>query len=716
VTTTISILRELVMAQKIVGLDLGSYSVKAVRLEQRGKAGFEVTGFAEVLVPPPSEGQDGPSSSGERTSVALAELKAKGMLDADVYVTGLPGDAAALRTLTFPFSDAKKIAEALPFALEGEIPLDLEDIVISWSLVDSDSGEKRTKKDGETAVLVAFARKEAVQNLLNLLAEHGIDPRHVEFDALSLSNLWDTLLKANHDEAPRGPSEMRTPGGTVIEFSLDQSEPAIAIVDIGHRRTSVCVLCKGRVVSAHTLLHGGADATRALAKAIGLPLDEAERGKRKEAFIEVQGSVAQFPDQHQISEVLKSASLPIVKRLRQIIQAGLSSSRVRVVKIVLTGGGSRVLNLDRHLAEQLNVKVVRSREIAHTLRPQLPLETPADDGAPEAALALGYALSGLQSAKGKARIDFRAGEFAWKGELDFVREKAAVMGMWAAAVVVLLAAGSLARGVVLGREDDALIKQRTALCEQITGQKIDSVARCLAMIQERINGTSGFAVPEHSAADTYLEIAKRMPASSELKRKVTELDVNGERVHLKGTTNSYDSIDKIVDRLTGGRCFANVDKGKARNVSADVIEWNVNIGIDCTAAPGSDDSKPGSAALPAAVPRPAFTPPVPTAVVPTTSPPPAPPPPPMPPPAQPVAEDAPLGDRVVIPNGATDEERAARNARIKQIRDDRDLQRIKQLPLPMGVPRPQGLRNLKGGAIEPLQNARGPADGQPGGN
>src|SRR5207249_4905292 len=105
---------------RIVGIDLGSYSVKVVRLEPKGRGGFEVLGYGEALVPPPVDGSDAMASLADRHSVALAELKQRGQLDGDVYVTGLPGDGAAVRTLQFPFSDQKKIAEALPFALESE--------------------------------------------------------------------------------------------------------------------------------------------------------------------------------------------------------------------------------------------------------------------------------------------------------------------------------------------------------------------------------------------------------------------------------------------------------------------------------------------------------------------------------------------------------------------------------------------------------------------
>ena len=68
--------------------------------------------------------------------------------------------------------------------------------------------------------------------------------------------------------------------------------------------------------------------------------------------------------QQQISDVLKKAYAPVVRRLRQIFQATISSSRLRVVKVVLTGGKVRMskdgdwsesymVNLfDWHLKEQ----------------------------------------------------------------------------------------------------------------------------------------------------------------------------------------------------------------------------------------------------------------------------------------------------------------------------------------------------------------------------
>jgi general secretion pathway protein L len=592
------------MAQRVVGIDLGSYSVKAVTLTPRSKAArpsgsrqsFEVLGFGEAVVPPAAVGEGVPDAAAtlrERQGEALADLKRRGLLEGDVFVTGLPGDAAAVKTLLFPFNDREKIAEALPYTLEGEIALDVDDVV--WSFAQLPARDKTSR---EAEVLCAFARKEAVQEVLDLLAVQGIDPRHVELDALALDDLWEGLFAVTHD-VEAGPDAMgaglTTYGGTVIETSEGAPAPAVAVVDIGHRRTSVCVLQDGNVISAHTLLHGGADATRALAKDIGLPLDEAERGKRKEAFLEVTGAVAQFPEQHQISDVLKKAYAPIGRRLRQIFQATISSSRVRVVKVVLTGGGSKVLNLDRHLAEELNIKVARGHEVGATLRAaQFAGKNPlleSDDGA-EAALAFAYALSGIAGPRTRARIDFRTGPFAWQGDYDFLRERLPALGAWAAALLLVVAGGSLTQAIVLSREDRALLQRQLALCEQITGEKSDSTSRCLALIHERIAGTAGFQVPEHSAVDVFLEISRRLPYPAEIKRKITELDITSERVRLKGTTTSYDAIDTLVERLQGGKCFQLVEKGKARNINDSTVELNVTINLDCAAAPGDGKLPP----------------------------------------------------------------------------------------------------------------------------
>jgi general secretion pathway protein L len=668
------------MASRIVGVDLGTSSVKVVALGPKraapgrstGRATFDVLAVGEATVPAPNEGDDAAATLRDRQGEALADLKRRGLLDGDFFVTGLPGDEAALKTLVFPFNDREKIAEALPFSLESEISLDLDDVVFPYVYVDRRE-PRDAKKPKETEVLTAYARKDAVQSVLNTLAVQSIDPRHIELDALSLDALWDGIFSI-HEVEPNGPTELRTAGGTVIETTDGAPAPAVALVDIGHRRTSVCVLREGKVVSAHTLLHGGADATRALAREIGLSLEDAERGKRKEAFVEVAGAVAQFAEQQQVSDVLKKAHAPLVRRLRQIFQAAISSSRLRIVKVVLTGGGSKVLNLDRHLAEELNIKVIRGRELSMLARaPNKPAVDDVGESAwAEYAMAFAYALSGLGNREG--RIDFRVGPFAWKGDFDFLRERLPALGAWAAALLLTVGLGSLTQAVMLSREESALLEQQLTMCKQITGdEKIDSTSRCIALIRERINGTGGFQVPEHSAVDTFMEVSRRLPYGTELKRKITELDITDDRVRIKGTTTTYEAIDTMVERLQGGACFQLVEKGKARNINAESVEMNITINLDCAQAPGD-----GKTIAPPPAPTAASLAASSSSSLPST--------PVVAPRAQPQQELTPPDEPVPPPDGPrpniSPEQIEARRERLKRLREERENRRRQLLDNP----------------------------------
>lgn len=674
------------MAQRIVGIDLGTSSVKVVAISpksrpatsrgQAARAAFDVVAIGDVEVPAPEVGQDVAASLRERQGAALAELKRDGLLEGDLFVVGLPGDAAAIKAMSFPFSDREKIGEALPYALESEIALDIDDVVYPYAFVERAAGD--TRKD--TEVMCAYARKDAVQEILDLLAVAGIDPRHVELDALALGYLWDGVLAVHEGDTPE-PGELRTAGGTVIETSDGAPAPAVAIIDVGHRRTSVCILHQGRVVSAHTLLHGGADATRALAKEIGLSLDEAERGKRKEAYIEVLGADAQFPEQRQISDVLKRAHAPLIRRLRQIVQATISTSRLRVVKIILTGGGSRIVNFDRHLAEELNVRVTRARQLGSLLRQGPPAVGADADGGVEYAEALAYGLSGLAGTRFPTRVDFRSGPFAWRGDYDFLRERLPALGAWAAALLLVIGVGSIGQIAMLSRESDALLARQLELCEQITGEKTDSTSRCVGLIRERINGTAGFQVPEVSAVDVFMEVSRRLPYATELKRKVTELDITSERVRLKGTTTTYESIDTMVSRLQGGRCFQLVEKGKARNINADTVEMNVTINLDCASTPGdgkviAPPPAPTAASLAAST--------SPTSSTATTSS--APPPPPLPEPVQMKTDSDEDGAPTVVPSKSSPEQIEARRERLRQLREERASRRRQLLDNPIANP------------------------------
>lgn len=559
------------MAQRIIGIDIGAAGVKVVQL------GTSIRGYSVISVdeePLPEASTDGPPAEVflARAKQALLKLRERGALHADMFVTGLPGEYASTRLVRLPFDDAKRIEATLPFEVESQIPFDLDEVVLTSRVLAGHVND-------QTDVLVGIAKKSDVAAFLTMLKSVGIDPKHLEFDALALEELYRQLLARSDSHEP----VVTTPGGTMIERGPDAYPAASAVVDIGRERTAICVIAQDQAVAARTILRGGVDLTRALAKDFGLSLAEAETGKLREAYIEVSGSPAAYPEQQRISTCLIAALQPIVREIRQSIHAALAQRRVRVARVFLCGGGARVPNLDLYLAAQLNVEVRWANEIRSTLAPALttpPGEQPRDMS--HMAKALGYALCGYAAGKSE-RLDFRQGDFAYRGDFEFLEGHVAQIVAGLMVVALLLGLNGYAAHFSITHQEAALVSRQQEACQKILGREMKSAERCLAMIQEQIKlGPGGAGVPKRTAIDAYLELAKSTPKGTAV--KVDELEISLERIRVKGTTDSYEAVDKIVEGLQKGRCFTNVQKGAARQ-TGDKVSYGVTLDLACSEQP-----------------------------------------------------------------------------------------------------------------------------------
>jgi Tfp pilus assembly PilM family ATPase len=107
--------------KNVLGLDLGSHSLKAVELQQTLR-GFEAVQLRSL----PRAGDEAPHPEVVQRFLGLHRLAT------DHVVAALPGDRLSSRRLSFPFRERRKLAQAVPFAVEVELPFELEDVVVDW--------------------------------------------------------------------------------------------------------------------------------------------------------------------------------------------------------------------------------------------------------------------------------------------------------------------------------------------------------------------------------------------------------------------------------------------------------------------------------------------------------------------------------------------------------------------------------------------------------
>jgi len=229
---------------RVLGLDLGSHSLKGVLLETTGRA-TSVLQYAETR-----RADEAPLDE------ALAVFLAENPWTPDQVVVALPGPSLATHVFTLPFTDTKRIAATLPFEVEGELPFELAQVVFDHQVT--------RRRANATDLVVGLVRREELAELLRTLSARGLDPRVVTHPAVAYQNLF-IAAPERFEVAP---------------------DAAIAVIDIGHRRTSVAV---GRpaegLVFARTFPGGGRDLSRALATEFQVPLAEAETWKERDGSL-----------------------------------------------------------------------------------------------------------------------------------------------------------------------------------------------------------------------------------------------------------------------------------------------------------------------------------------------------------------------------------------------------------------------------------------------
>lgn len=534
------------MAQLTVGLDLGNESLKRVRLKSSFRS-VEVVDYTRVELP-----QDDRLVT-ERMAEALGKLQGDDPTS-DLLATALPGDVVTVRTIQLPFSDSKRIQQTIGFELEGQIPFSLDKVVYDYL--------RLAKTPEGTRMLAAICQIEQLERWLTALKSSGRDPRLLGADCLAYASLAEylpTTRVASDDEEDQEPNPGR-----------------VAIVDIGHRLTSVCVLGPGGVEFGRTLSGGGADMTARLAEAFKVDPGEAATGKRQGVSLETESQPAMDPEQVMISDALRASVDVVVRELRQTLATHRSVAGAPVDKVWLCGGGAAVRNLDTYLAEELGVEV-------EYLRPDhLDLEgidklCAADD--PECGVswvkALGLALHAHQGGR-RGWLNLRRGPFAFKGDFTAMRGK--VLQVAAALIILaLLAVGNALVHYFSMRATDQTLDDRIKETTQaILGKPYENVDKALAIINEKINPEETATLPQATALDGLFEVHDRIP--KELKVRFKDINISPARIRVEGYTDTFDSVEKIKAAIQKYECFTEVKTGRTRRTrNDDEVEFELTI-------------------------------------------------------------------------------------------------------------------------------------------
>jgi len=509
---------------RILGLDLGSHTLKAVLLDVGRNT--VLAGWAEV--------RRGDGASDESLRVALATLRAEHPWQVDQVVVAMPGAAVATHALVLPFKDAKRLEAALPFEVESQLPVELDDVLFDY--------QPGTRTEQGTELLVGVIRKEELRSLLELLVASGFEPRVVTHPALVYRSLYVGR-----------PEVLGAEAGNLT-----------ALVDLGHVRTTVAIGTPGQGLSyARVLPGGGRDITAALEREFGVSPVDAERWKEQDGSLAPVGG----PEHARAREAIRRALQPLLREVRATLKAATTRDRRPVGQLLLCGGTSQLAGLSEAWAAELGLPVGLLAASGHA---ELAPEHRA-----KGAQAWALALCGGSRAD---RFNFRRGDQAYSGQLDWLRGRLPQLAVFAGVLVALLVTFGVVRSAMLSRREVAVDAQLCELTRRVLGTCERNYDRALNLLRGKESPAA--ALPKVSAAGLLAEVAARVPPDMTL--KLDQLVVDLDRVQMRGETDSSKSIDRLSAALKGFRCFRDVKEGKVeRTKDGARVSFQLDVLVDC---------------------------------------------------------------------------------------------------------------------------------------
>src|SRR4026208_1437889 len=343
--------------KNLVGLDIGSSSVKAVELQKKGNSvqlmslGYENLQQDTIV--------DGQIMELNNVSNVIANIFSQHTIKTNRVAAGVSGHSVIVKNIVLPQMSSEELQESFSWHAEEHIPFDIGDVTLDSEL---------TGKSQESLhVLMAACKSDKINNVKQAIQLAGKHPVIIDVDAFALQNCYEVNYQPRHGEI-------------------------VALLNIGAATMNINILNGTRSIFARDASVGGSQYTGLLQKELGISFEQAEAVKRGMALPE---GVEPKPIQPIIEAVSETLALE-VKKTFDFYRATAQESEAAIQKILLAGGGSKLPGLPDFLARRFEIPVevfdpFRQIEVdARKFDPDYMREI-----VPEMAAAVGPALRGV---------------------------------------------------------------------------------------------------------------------------------------------------------------------------------------------------------------------------------------------------------------------------------------------------------------------------------
>lgn len=302
--------------KQVVGCDVGSSAIKIVELKPLKNDEFQLV-HAAVAELSPEAIVDGAIMDSSLVVEALTGLISENGIKNAKFGGSLSGHSVIIKKIQLPSMTEAELAESIQWEAEQYIPFDINDVNLDYVVLETGSSDTMD-------VLLVAVKRDRINDYTSVIVQAGKEPVLVDVDVFAVQNAFETNYSSRGE--------------------------TVALVNVGASVMNINVLHDGNSVFWRDVAFGGNLYTEAIQREFNLPREDAEK-------LKLGGDPGQVSAQ-QVDSVLGAASEDLAAELQKTIDFFVATSSVdRLDRVMLSGGGSLVANLESILQERFQVNV-----------------------------------------------------------------------------------------------------------------------------------------------------------------------------------------------------------------------------------------------------------------------------------------------------------------------------------------------------------------------
>jgi len=350
-------------SKSVVGLDIGSSAVKAVELSRRGRSKeFDLSHLGVASMPAEAIVQ-GAFLNSSAIVEAIREAIEKAKIRTKNVAAAVSGHSVIVKKVSLPAMTRDELDEQIRWEAEQYIPFDVNEVNLDFQILTGGGGE------GQMEVLLVAAKKDLVDDYVQVIREAGLVPVAIDVAAFAVENAFEANYEVRPDEV-------------------------VALVNIGAQVVNINIISNGAPAFTRDITTAGNQYTEEIQKALSISFEEAERiklgGRRSESSQEV------VPQE--VESAMRSVTETVIGEIsRSLDFFSATSADSRIERIVLCGGGASVAGLQAGFQQRSGGKVEIMDPLARMI-PNSKFESDyLDEVAPALGVGVGLALRRMDS-------------------------------------------------------------------------------------------------------------------------------------------------------------------------------------------------------------------------------------------------------------------------------------------------------------------------------